>query len=70
LTKIAVRDTASTGDTVRFIITVNNTGTGPADSVWVYDTLPAQFGFVSANPAPTGTDSWYLAPLRWVGRPA
>ncbi len=41
--------TATAGDTVTFIITITNGGTGVVNNVFIEDNIPADFAIVSAN---------------------
>ena len=58
---------ARVGANVTYTLAYRNTGTAPATSVTVIDTLPAGMTFVSANPAPTSvtgqTVTWSLGTL-------
>ncbi|HYM39312.1 MAG TPA: hypothetical protein VEY12_04085 [Thermoplasmata archaeon] len=54
---------------VRFTYSIwyNNTGTGPAGTAWINDTLPSQVSFVSSNPWPNSisgsTYAWVVSPV-------
>lgn len=64
--KTADRGTALVGDTVRYTITVRNTGQIDAVDLTVTDTLPQGASFVAANPtarANGGAVEWELAEL-------
>jgi uncharacterized repeat protein (TIGR01451 family) len=67
--KFATRPAARTGETVRFVIRLQNTGTRPfTHTLRLTDTLPAGMAYVPDSltaPSGTVTDTWGL--LRWSG---
>ncbi|MBN1658874.1 MAG: DUF11 domain-containing protein [Anaerolineae bacterium] len=58
-------DPVGIGDLLTYTLTVHNAGPSNAAEVVVTDTLPAEVTFVSADPAPVGTDplEWELGPM-------
>jgi uncharacterized repeat protein (TIGR01451 family) len=66
IAKSADRTAALTGETVRYTITVSNTGQIDATDLTVTDTLPAGATFIAANPTARvsgGTVEWDIAEL-------
>jgi uncharacterized repeat protein (TIGR01451 family) len=64
LTKVADKTLADPGDIIEYTITVKNTGTGVAGTVWIVDTIPADTTFKSSSPTYTtysgDTYTWKL----------
>ncbi len=56
---------SKSGGRITYTLWFNNTGTGPAGTVWVNDTLPAQVNFLSSTPGFTtnvgSTYGWVLS---------
>ncbi len=65
-TKVASQPQAKSGTRFTYTLWYNNTGTGPAGTVWINDTLPSQLNFVSSVPNPasnSGSTYRWTAPL-------
>ncbi|MBI4416183.1 MAG: DUF11 domain-containing protein [Euryarchaeota archaeon] len=62
IAKIVDKATALPGDTLTYTIYYNNTGSAPANHVWINDTLPGGVTYQSASPPPDAIDD---ATLRW-----
>lgn len=63
LQKIATPGQGKAGTRITYFLWYNNTGTGPAKTVWLNDTLPSQVNYLNASVNPTSiTGSVYA----WV----
>jgi uncharacterized repeat protein (TIGR01451 family) len=61
---------SKSGQRITYTLWYNNTGTGPAGTVWVNDTLPSQVNFVSSTPgytSNTGNAYGWVLPSAGVG---
>ncbi len=63
LQKIATPAQGKTGTKVTYFLWYNNTGSGPAQTVWLNDTLPSQVNFVNSSVNPTSVSGSTYA---WV----
>ena len=63
--KVATPAQGKSGTKITYLLWYNNTGSGPAGTVWINDTLPSQVSFLNGSVAPTSSSgnayAWVLS---------